>query len=242
MLSKSTVLIAQTLFSRCLENELKPDKLQFTKFLYLIDYCNYRFRGEKATDIDWLFFHYGPWASEMPNIMQEVMDRFPVGWVDRTEEYEGYMPRFDPVRERLDFTLEGIVSRVVQAFKSRTTNDVIEWCYKQTEPMRAANRGEHLDFNAITVNKEMPEFFPKPKTWDMPQSPARLLAKRNEHKERMRKLRPKFAQYKENLESPVYVEAMAILADNNRAEMPNLDNAEITWDREVVDSLSCNDE
>lgn len=216
---------------------MKPDKLQFTKFLYLIDYCNYKFKGEQATDIDWVFFHYGPWAFEMPNIMNEVMDVFPVGWQDRTEEYGGYMPRFDPVKEKLGLTLENIITRVIKSFKDRTTNDVIEWCYKQTEPMRNAHRGEHLNFTIIEVNQEMPIFFPKPTTWDMPKVPEELLEKRRAFRAQRLARRKGYREYKQNLESASYREGMRVLEERNTAEIPDLSRARITWNEEVVQAL-----
>jgi hypothetical protein len=240
--SPDTVKIAQTLFSRCLESELKPNRLEFTKFLYLIDYCYFRFKGEKATDIDWVFYHYGPWAFEMPSLMEQVMQVFPVGWEDRTEEYGGYMPRFDPIEERLGMSLEGIISRIINAFKSRSTNDTVEWCYKHTEPMQAAKRGDHLQFDTIEVTREIPEFFPKPATWDMPKVPAALMEKRAAFKAKRLSRQKKYQDYKANLESPVYKEAMSQLEAMNTAKIPDLSKARVTWDEETVNALAEEDE
>jgi len=238
----STVNIATTLFSRCLENELKPDRLQFTKFLYLVDYCNYRFKGEQATDIEWVFFHYGPWAFEMPNIMNAVMDVYPVGWEDRTEEFGGHMPRFDPIKDKLGLTIENIITRVINAFKDRTTNDVIEWCYQQTEPMRNAHRGEKLNFETIAISREMPVFFPKPTTWDMPKVPQDLLEKRRAFRAKRLSKRKEYLEYKKNLESSNYMEGMQVLEERNSAEIPDLSNACVTWDEGVVKALGEKDD
>ena len=57
-------VIAQTLFSRCVEADHIPGKVRFTKYLYLLDYFYWHFRGCKATDINWKFYHFGPWAPE----------------------------------------------------------------------------------------------------------------------------------------------------------------------------------
>lgn len=237
MPSPDTVNLAQTLYSRCLENDLKPDKLQFTKLLYLIDYCRYSLKGEKVTDIQWIFYHYGPWAYEMPNIMDGVMERYPFGWEDRSEEYGGHMPRFDPA-EKLERSIEVLISKVVNAFRLKDTNTIIEWCYKQTEPMRAATRGDVLDFSTIEVTREMPDFFPGPKTWEMPKVPDSIEAKKKEFRERMRKKKAQYQRWKENLSAPEYLEAMQIVAQENKADIPDLSKAKVSLDKDVVDELA----
>lgn len=241
MLSDRTVQLVETLFSRCLENDLHPDKLQFTKFLYLVDYCLYAYQKKRATDIDWLFFHYGPWAPEMNDAWEVIWNRFRLGMVDRSDEYGGRMPQFDRVNESLGMTLEGIIKRILSAFSSRSTNDVIEWCYKCTEPMKEAKRGDTLDFTKIQTG-ELPEFYPKAKTWDMPKIPAHILERRQAHKDRLARTRSQYLEFKRNMEDPVYEEAMNVLAHNNSAEIPNMDNAVVTWDREVVDLMGKREE
>lgn len=173
--------------------------------------------------------------------MNSVMNIFPVGWEDRTEEYGGYMPRFDPIRDKLGLNLENIITRVIKAFKDRTTNDVIEWCYKQTEPMRSAHRGERLDFTTIEINKEMPEFFPKPTTWEMPKVPDDLLEKRRAFRAQRLSKRKDYLEYKKNLESSNYREGMGVLEERNSAEIPDLSQACVTWDDKVVRALGNED-
>lgn len=244
-LSVEDLKLAKILYSRCLENELKPDKLQFTKFLYLIDYCHQVYRGSRVTSIEWIFFHYGPWSFSMPAVMDGVMAEFPFGWRDRTEEFEGRMPSFDPIGDRLGLTLEGIIIRIIKAFKDKDTNAVIEWCYKQTEPMLRASRGDRLDFSLVPCRGELPEFFPTAQTWEMPKIPAHILEKSASLRARIAAnaaARERYLRFKRNLSSDTYAEGIQVMLENNTAIIPKMDGATVTWDKSVVDALREKDE
>jgi hypothetical protein len=150
--------IASALFARCLEHDHKPGKVQFTKYLYLVDYCFWRLKGRQATDIDWVFYHYGPWSPAAEECMALVADNYGFSW----REDEEPVLRFVRVEESfdLDLTLDTVIQRVVSFFKDREPMTVVEFAYSQTEPMLHAKRGDHLDFSTVPVDQAMPEFAP----------------------------------------------------------------------------------
>ena len=61
----------------------------------------------------------------------------------------------------------------------------------------------------------MPDFFPKPKTWDMPKVPQALLEKRKAFKALRMSKRKEYLEYKRNLASLSYSEGMRVLAERN---------------------------
>jgi hypothetical protein len=150
--------IAATLFARCLEHDHKPGKVQFTKYLYLVDYCHWRLKGRKATDVEWLFYHYGPWSPTAEECMAELAATLGFAW----REEEGPVLKFVRVEEpaSLGLTLESIIKRIVTFFKDREPMVVVEYAYSQTEPMLQAKRGDVLDFATVPVDQTMPEFAP----------------------------------------------------------------------------------
>ncbi len=237
MPSKNTFCVAQTLFSRCLESDLKPDRLQFTKLLYLLDYCQYRLNEKRVTDIDWIFYHYGPWAFEIPIIMESVMSRYPFGWEDRSENYGGNMPKFDAA-ERMDFGIENIFNKLIKTFRNKDTNCIIEWCYKQTEPMQSALRGEKLDFTTIEITKALPMFFPKTTTHKMPTIPKKFQEQRATYKAKIQQRRNQVKKWRENLQADDYIQAMNIISNTNCANIPDLEGTKVSLSGDVVDKLS----
>lgn len=150
--------IATVLFARCLEHDHKPGKVQFTKYLYLVDYCYWRLKGHKATDIEWIFYHYGPWSPVAEECMGDIATTFGFSW----REEEEPVLRFAHVDEpgNLGLTLESIIKRILTFFKDHEPMVVVEFAYSQTEPMLRAKRGEVLEFSTIPIDQALPEFTP----------------------------------------------------------------------------------
>lgn len=157
----STREIAAVLWVRCLEADHKPGRVQFTKYLYLVDYAHWRFHGRQATDAQWIFYHYGPWAAEVNAAMDDLAAAHGFSW----GEEEDTVLRFVRVEEpppRQSAGTEGIIQHVLRAFKDRDLNYLLNFAYGQTEPMLAAKRGEVLDFTLVPVDHTMPIFSPSP--------------------------------------------------------------------------------
>lgn len=226
--------IAAALFARCLEHDHKPGKVQFTKYLYLVDYCHWRFKGRAATDIPWIFYHYGPWSPAAEECMVALADDHGFSW----REEEEFVLRFVRVEEpmRLDLTLESIIQRILSAFKDREPMEVVEYTYSQTEPMLKARRGEPLDFGTVPIDRAMPEFVPtraKPPAFALaPQVQARMEAL----KAKSAKLRQQAEERQRFRETADYRTALDLLAAETSAgeALPTLRGR---MSRDVVDDL-----
>lgn len=231
---RTTREIAEVLWARCLEADHKPGRVQFTKYLYLIDYCHWRFHGRQASDAQWIFYHYGPWAQEAHEAMNELAVVYGFGW----GEEEGTVLRFVRVEEprRLDFGLEGIMQQIVRAFKNSDLNRVLEFAYNQTEPMLVAKRGDKLDFQTVPVDKSMPLFVtPAAKPQDFKLSPARaaqLATMRGKRAE----LQALGERWRREREAPAFQEAMRLLNHETVAALP-ADSLKLSLSAEAVDSL-----
>src|SRR5271168_2040915 len=49
-------------------------KTKLLKLLYLFDVEFYRAHGATFTDLNWKFFHLGPWTSEFDPLLQELVE------------------------------------------------------------------------------------------------------------------------------------------------------------------------
>jgi hypothetical protein len=228
--------IATALFARCLEHDHKPGKVQFTKYLYLVDYCYWRLKGRLASDIPWMFYHFGPWSPAAEECMAALADDYGFSW----REEESFVLRFasrleEPVR--LDLTLEAIIKRILSAFKDREPMVVVEYTYSQTEPMLNARRGEQLDFASVPVDQTMPEFVPARA------KPAAAFALAPQVRARMDALKAKSAKLRQQAEerqrfreTPDYRTALDLLAAETSAgdSLPSLRGR---MSREVIDDL-----
>lgn len=153
----SALQIAQRLLAACLEADHKPGKVQFTKYLYLLDYCHWRFTGRKATSLPWKFYHYGPWCEQAEDCMAQLASDYAFQW--RETEYS-FIRSVEVPAHPLDLTTRSLISQIVGWFKDRELNVLLEVTYSQTEPMVRAKRGDLLDFSSVPMDKQMPMFFP----------------------------------------------------------------------------------
>jgi hypothetical protein len=154
----SDLHIAQSLLAACLEADHKPGKVQFTKYLYLLDYCHWRFTGHKATTLPWRFYHYGPWCEQVEDCMAQLASDYTFQW---RETEASFIHSVEIPPHKLDLTTRSLITQIVGWFKDRELNVLLEVTYSQTEPMVRANRGDVLDFSSVPVNKQMPMFFPE---------------------------------------------------------------------------------
>lgn len=231
----STREIAEVLWARCLEAEHKPGRVQFTKYLYLIDYCNWRFHGRQASEVHWIFHHYGPWATEAHVAMNELALEHGFNW----GEEEDTILRFVRLEEpwRLDLGLEGIIQHILRAFKNADLNRVLEFAYNQTEPMLVARRGDTLDFQSVPVDKSMPLFAPPPaKAQSFKLSSTRaaqLAAMRGKRAE----LQAMGERWRRERAAPAFQEAMRLLNQETVAALPD-DSLKLILSSDVIDHLS----
>jgi hypothetical protein len=231
----STHEIAEVLWARCLEVDHKPGRVQFTKYLYFIDYCYWRFHSVQASDANWVFYHYGPWAPEAHAAMNELAVAYGFSWGEEEETVLRFV-RVEGLR-RLDLGLEGIIQHILRAFKDADLNRILEFAYRQTEPMLVAKRGEKLDFQSVPVDRSMPLFVPQPaKIQAFKLSPTRAaqLAAMREKRAGLRTMSESWSKVRE---APAFHEAMRLLKQETVATLP-LESVALGLSAEAIDSLN----
>jgi hypothetical protein len=202
--------IAQSVLAACLESDHKPGKVQFTKYLYLLDYCHWRFTGRKATSLPWKFYHYGPWCEQVEDCLVQLASDYSFQW---RETEASFIHSVELPRHRLDLTTNSLISQIIGWFKDRELNVLLEVTYSQTEPMMHAKRGDLLDFSAVPVDKQMPVFFtPSQKARIFHLHPERLM-KMEAFRMRAQKLKEKAKQRMAFRESETYQQATSMLKE-----------------------------
>ena len=209
----STREIAEVLWARCLEADHKPGRVQFTKYLYLIDYCHWRIHGRQITDAHWIFHHYGPWATEAHAAMNELAAVYGFSWGEEEETVLQFV-RVDEPPPKQTAAVEGIIQHVLRAFKDRDLNFLLDFAYGQTEPMLTAKRGEALDFSQVPVDKTMPVFAPpKPVIREIPMHPV-MVGRMKAFADQAAELKAKRQAREAYRQSEEYRTAMRLLADD----------------------------
>jgi hypothetical protein len=133
------------------ENERIPLGItRLVKLLYLLDVEHCRRFGQRLTGLDWVFYHYGPYAFELETILgKSSMEREEIPLtggkvIKRLKSMEGC-----PEPERLDYKAEGIISALLREWGTADLRELLDYVYFETEPMLNAKRADRLDFTSV---------------------------------------------------------------------------------------------
>jgi hypothetical protein len=132
-------------------------RIRLMKFLYLADVHFYAQRRRLATGYRWKFYHYGPYAAEAQNDIDECVNLGLLGCdvLQRADDagdvslYRAYGT--DPaIHERFSATLDTVLACEIQRWVGAELNTFLDYVYFDTAPMREARRGEYLRFDETT--------------------------------------------------------------------------------------------
>lgn len=133
-------------------------QVRMTKLIYLVEWEYFAWTRERLTDLDWIFWHYGPWSKKLSNILVEFGEP-EEEMVDTGLQRVYWKPsEFCNEKIRLSAELEGIVGRILDTFGNKKTEDIVRYTYFNTEPMQYVERGEPLDFR--TTRKPLKPYNP----------------------------------------------------------------------------------
>ena len=130
-------------------------KTKLVKLLYLMDVENYRIRRTTISGLEWRFYHYGPYAFEIDDILREMEVDIPQDAVRTGQGHKAIVFRLSREhRPRLVEQLPSsrelrIVNTVIRDWGEVELNPLLNHVYFYTEPMEQAERGDVLDFSAI---------------------------------------------------------------------------------------------
>ncbi len=132
-----------------------PAVARVVKLLYLADLEWRRRHGrEPLTNLAWRFWHFGPYATELAEVLggEEVE-------VESRELERGKTARrivFDidvPDKPEVPEQVSALLGELVKEWGDADLNALLDYVYFETEPMDEARRGEPLDFSRISETK-----------------------------------------------------------------------------------------
>jgi hypothetical protein len=125
-----------------------PAKTRLVKLLYLVDLLNVRDRGQQATGLRWVFYHYGPYAAEIERVIERQLGN--TIDVEGTRDFFGdrmfvYRVLEFPPDTLLEDRLRRYCDEVCDRWAVEDLNDLLSYVYFETPPMVDAVRGQPLD-------------------------------------------------------------------------------------------------
>jgi len=133
-------------------------KTKLLKLLYLFDVEYYRAHRATFTGFCWKFFHLGPWTTEFDPVLEGLVEKGVLLQQQSNRDFETvfYKPgeRIDPREPFTNVKDEYILRGVLKAWGTRTTGEILDYVYFQTEPMEAGIRNALLDFSVIQSERQ----------------------------------------------------------------------------------------
>jgi uncharacterized phage-associated protein len=141
--------------------EAQVSTIRLVKLLYLID-LEYFIRHKKTlTEINWVFYHYGPYFYELGDILNSASIDLDAKEV-MTQSGKGYTYRVideQDISKLLDFVTEQQINRIIKKWALEDTRLLLDFVYN-TPPIKMGQRGNSIDFS-LAVEKEISKQEPK---------------------------------------------------------------------------------
>src|SRR3984893_7134355 len=132
-------------------------KTKLLKLLYLFDVEYYRVHRQIFTGFGWKFFHLGPWAPEFDPALEDLVMKATLLQQRSNMELETSFyrsaARIDPREPFSTLKDEFILRGVLRLWGTRSTGEILDYVYFQTEPMEVGIRNATLDFSVIQPEK-----------------------------------------------------------------------------------------
>jgi hypothetical protein len=159
---------------------------RLVKLLYLIDVEYYRRHRKLITGLDWIFYHYGPYALEIPDITRSIDIDLPqedtsIGNGRIIHQFKPIYRQEISISEVMPTSDMMLVEKIIDEWSLENLNKLLSYVYFDTEPMQDAKVGKSLDFEKIPkfqVRRFLHENELKLNSEEL----ARLRAKLMEHK------------------------------------------------------------
>jgi len=131
-----------------------PNRTELIKLLYLTDLEYFKNYGEKYSELNYIYYNYGPWTKQYHQILdyminQEIIEN------RKSPAEDTWLYSINKNKPRHDIELENDVNTILEnnffIFKDSDLTQILRVVYT-TEPMASTNRGDEIDFTKVPLH------------------------------------------------------------------------------------------
>lgn len=136
------------ILERAQNQEIPIGKTRLIKLLYLLDIENYQSFQRIFTELDWMFYKYGPYSFEIENFLEKngiVEEDIHIAgtkfFINLRTEFEEDI--------KLDIETKATIEKLIDKWGTADLNELLDYVYFETEPMRSVEYKRKLDFSKV---------------------------------------------------------------------------------------------
>ena len=226
---KNLGILTTYIINQIQEHGAHPIKTQLMKLMYLLDLEYYRRYSKTVSEVEWIYYHHGPYSPQLDGMLGVLPDVEESEFVSRAGR-KGYTYSSEADVDRNEQELiavfgnstKSVLDRVLDRWALEDLWVLLDYVYFETEPMQDAHRGEPLDFSKVIPAEA--RMLALPKTEFPKEKLVKLRQRLAESRPKRREIRtPTPASY-----DSVYFEAINAMNHDElaTANLPHTDDVE----------------
>ncbi len=144
--------ILLSLLSEAAHKNYSVGKTQLVKYLYLVELEYFKDNKKRLTDLEWKFYHYGPYAFELESVLESKEFSIEVVPLPNERTYKRFAvaEAIPTYKDIVDTKVSLIIKRIVGQWGNKQLQELLDYVYFETEPMLTVERrGQVLDFSTV---------------------------------------------------------------------------------------------
>jgi uncharacterized phage-associated protein len=127
------------------KNNLNVGKVKFVKLLYLMEWRYAQLNNSRLTDLDWKFWHYGPYPMNFESVLEEAGIKPPKFQLDDDMDFYNFL-HVTTSEYNVSRPILNLMESIIQEWGSQDTNKLLDYVYFRTDPMVNAKRSQDINF------------------------------------------------------------------------------------------------
>lgn len=142
------------ILERAENQEISIGKTRLIKLLYLLDIEHYRLNQIVLTEMDWIFYKYGPYSFEIDDFLEKIGVTEEDIHISEGKTFTKLRKEFGEDDIKIAIEIKAVIEKLIKDWGTADLNELLDYIYFETEPMRIVKFKKKLDFLGVKGKRE----------------------------------------------------------------------------------------
>jgi len=143
------------IFERAYNKDIPLGKVRLIKLLYLLDVENYRSHQNIYSDLEWIFYKYGPYSFEIEKFLDDIGVTEEEIILSESRFFKKLKLDIEDKEIELEIETKAIIEKLIDEWGTAHLYELLDYVYFETEPMYDVKYKKKLDF--FNIKRIIPE-------------------------------------------------------------------------------------